>query len=207
MGNRKKSQRRLILKAGVTSMFAPRIVFANTPTNPEVVIIGAGIAGIEAAKTFHDKGISFVVVEANNRIGGRVYTDNDIFGVPFDTHAHWMSYPSGNPLIKYGKNNGFDVYRDPRVSKSFVGNREASEEEYRDLSKTYNLFDKRTEASANNVTGDDDNVRTALGEDFFKRLQAIHGVRLPGERRHRNRLDKGPRQVNKELLSKVRSLV
>ncbi len=169
MGNRKKSQRRLILKAGVASMFAPRIVFANTPTNPEVVIIGAGIAGIEAAKTFHDKGISFVVVEANNRIGGRVYTDNDIFGVPFDTHAHWMSYPSGNPLIKYGKNNGFDVYRDPRVSKSFVGNREATEEEYRDLSKTYNLFNKRIEASANNVTGDDDNVRTALGEDFFKR--------------------------------------
>jgi delta1-piperideine-2-carboxylate reductase len=44
-------------------------------------------------------------------------------------------------------------------------------------------------------------------EDFFKHLQAIDGVRLPGERRHRNRLDKGPRQVNKELLSKVRSLV
>ena len=97
MSNRKKSQRRLLLKAGVASMFAPRIVFANTPTNPEVVIIGAGIAGIEAAKTFHDKGISFVAVEANNRIGGRVHTDNDIFGVPFDTHAHWMLYPSGNP--------------------------------------------------------------------------------------------------------------
>jgi len=80
-----------------------------------------------------------------------------------------MSYPSGNPLIKYGKNNGFDVYRDPRVSKSFVGNREATEEEYRDLRKTYALFDKKIEASANKVTGDDDNARTALGEDFFKR--------------------------------------
>jgi len=169
MGNSKKSQRRLLLKACVASMFAPRIVFANTPTNPDVVIIGAGIAGIEAAKTLHHKGISFVVVEANNRIGGRVYTDNDIFGVPFDFHAHWMSYPSGNSLIKYGKNNGFDVYRDPRVSKSFVGNREATEEEYRDLRKTYALFDKKIEASANKVTGDDDNARTALGEDFFKR--------------------------------------
>jgi len=150
-------------------MFAPRILFANTPTNPDVVIIGAGIAGIEAAKTLHDKGISFVVVEANNRIGGRVYTDNDIFGVPFDIHAHWMIYPSGNPLIRYGKNSGFDVYRDPRVSKSFVGNREATEEEYRDLGETYGLFDKKIKASANRVTGDDDNVRTALGEDFFKR--------------------------------------
>ena len=44
-------------------------------------------------------------------------------------------------------------------------------------------------------------------EDFFTNLLAIEGVRLPGERRHKNRLDKGPRQVNKELLSKVRSLL
>jgi len=44
-------------------------------------------------------------------------------------------------------------------------------------------------------------------ENFFDNLQAIDGVRLPGERRHKNRLDTGPRQVNKELLSKVRSLL
>ncbi len=168
MNSRKKNQRRLLLKAGTAALIAPRLVFANTPTNPDVVIVGAGIAGIEAAKTLQAKGVSFVMVEANNRIGGRVHTDNDIFGVPFDFHAHWMSYPTGNPLIEYGKNNGFDVYRDPRVSKSFVGNREATEEEYRDLDKTYDLFDKRIEASSNRVTGDDDNARTALGEDFFE---------------------------------------
>jgi monoamine oxidase len=164
-----ESQRRLLLKAGVAAMVAPRIAFANTPTNPDVVIIGAGIAGLEAAKTLHSKGISFVVVEANNRIGGRVHTDNDIFGVPFDMHAHWVNYPSANPLIKYGRNNGFDVYRDPRVSKSFVGKREATEEEYKDIDKTYTLFNQKIRASANSVTGDDDNARTALGEDFFNR--------------------------------------
>jgi monoamine oxidase len=169
MSNRRRSQRRLLLKAGVTAMVAPRIVFANIPTNPDVVIIGAGIAGIEAAKRLRKYGISFVMVEANNRIGGRVHTNNDIFGVPFDTHAHWVNYPSANPLIKYGKNNGFDVYRDPRVSKSFVGNREATEEEYRDQDKTYTLFNQKIKASANGVTGGDDNARTALGEDFFNR--------------------------------------
>ena len=169
MSNRRRSQRRLLLKAGVTAMVAPRIVFANTPTNPDVVIIGAGIAGIEAAKRLHKYGISFVMVEASNRIGGRVHTNNDIFGVPFDTHAHWVNYPSGNPLIDYGNNNGFDVYRDPRVSKSFVGNREATEEEYRDQNKTYSLFTQKIKSSAYSVRGDDDNARTALGEDFFKR--------------------------------------
>ena len=44
-------------------------------------------------------------------------------------------------------------------------------------------------------------------EDFINHLKAIEGVRLPGERRHKNRLDKGPRQVNKELLNKIRSLL
>jgi len=167
MLNSSPLSRRSVLKGLLATATLP--TWANTlPTNPDVVIIGAGIAGLEAAKTLHSKGVSFVVVEADNRIGGRVYTNNKIFGVPFDTHAHWMTYPKGNPLIKYGKDNGFDVYRDPGVSKSFVGDREATDEEYKDLSQTYELFNKKIETSANNVTGDDDNARAALGEDFFK---------------------------------------
>ena len=31
-------------------------------------------------------------------------------------------------------------------------------------------------------------------------------VRLPGERRHKNRLDKGPRKINEELINKIKSL-
>ncbi len=159
----------------------PGIVFSSTPTNPDVVIVGAGIAGIEAAKTLHEQGISFVVVEADNRIGGRVYTNNDIFGVPFDMHAHWMMYPRGNPLIEYAIDNGFTVYKEPHESRAFVDDREATEEEYRDLNKTYELFYNRIQASASNVTGDDDNARTALGEDFFKMpwgytVSSNHGV-------------------------------
>ncbi len=108
MNTIKNIRRRFLLKAGAASLLAPRIIFASTPSNPEVVIIGAGIAGIEAAKTLHSRGVSFIVVEANNRIGGRVYTDNDVFGIAFDTHAHWID-SNGNPLIDYGKNNGFDI--------------------------------------------------------------------------------------------------
>jgi len=44
-------------------------------------------------------------------------------------------------------------------------------------------------------------------EDFFTHLKAIDGVRMPGERRHKNRLDKGPRKVNKELLNKVKGFL
>ena len=34
----------------------------------------------------------------------------------------------------------------------------------------------------------------------------MEGVRLPGERRHKNRLDKGPRKINTELINKINAL-
>ena len=43
-------------------------------------------------------------------------------------------------------------------------------------------------------------------EQFFKRIQSTEGVRLPGERRHKNRLDLGPRKINKELIEKIKKL-
>jgi len=42
--------------------------------------------------------------------------------------------------------------------------------------------------------------------EFFNKMSAMDGVRLPGERRHKNRLDKGPRNINEELVNKIKSL-
>ena len=43
-------------------------------------------------------------------------------------------------------------------------------------------------------------------DEFFKKMKSMDGVRLPGERRHKNRLDKGPRKINKELIEKIKKL-
>jgi len=43
-------------------------------------------------------------------------------------------------------------------------------------------------------------------DEFFNKMKSFEGVRLPGERRHKNRLDKGPRNINKELVDKIKSL-
>jgi delta1-piperideine-2-carboxylate reductase len=43
-------------------------------------------------------------------------------------------------------------------------------------------------------------------DKFFKKMSSMAGVRLPGERRHKNRLDKRPRNINEELLNKIKSL-
>lgn len=46
----------------------------------------------------------------------------------------------------------------------------------------------------------------AAANAFFDKLKSFEDVRLPGERRHRNRLDQGPRSVNAELVAKIREL-
>ena len=43
-------------------------------------------------------------------------------------------------------------------------------------------------------------------DEFFDKMKSMEGVRLPGERRHKNRLDKGPRNINEELVNKIKSL-
>ena len=43
-------------------------------------------------------------------------------------------------------------------------------------------------------------------DEFFIKMKSMDGVRLPGERRHKNRLNKGPRQINKELVEKIKGL-
>ena len=43
-------------------------------------------------------------------------------------------------------------------------------------------------------------------DEFFDKMKTMEGVRLPGERRHKNRLDKGPRKINEELVNKIKSL-
>jgi len=57
--------------------------------------------------------------------------------------------------------------------------------------------------SPEKITGSDwDNH----ADKFFKKMKSMDGVRLPGERRHKNRLDLGPRKINEELVKKIKGL-
>jgi delta1-piperideine-2-carboxylate reductase len=43
-------------------------------------------------------------------------------------------------------------------------------------------------------------------EEFFEKMKSMGDVRLPGERRHKNRQDTGPRNINEDLVNKIKSL-
>lgn len=81
-------------------------------SHPDVVVVGAGAAGIAAAHKLIELGLSVVVVEAASRIGGRCWTDMEAFGIPYDVGAHWLHYDSENFYLQYGKQNGFTIYPD-----------------------------------------------------------------------------------------------
>ena len=62
-----------------------------------VVVIGAGMAGLGAARALHDLGYDVTVVEGRERLGGRTFTD-DSLGLPLDLGASWIHGVDGNPL-------------------------------------------------------------------------------------------------------------
>jgi monoamine oxidase len=62
-----------------------------------VLVVGAGMAGLVAARLLHDSGFVVTVLEARNRLGGRTWTD-DSLGAPLDLGGSWIHGVDGNPL-------------------------------------------------------------------------------------------------------------
>ena len=61
------------------------------------VVIGAGVAGLSAARELRAAGRDVLVLEARDRIGGRTWTV-DLAGAPVDLGASWLHGPHENPL-------------------------------------------------------------------------------------------------------------
>lgn len=86
-----------------TALIAPSILTAcgkkETPIDKRILIIGAGIAGLSAAKRLKEKGFTDItILEARDRTGGRIHTDRSM-GNAVDLGASWIHGP-GNALTK-----------------------------------------------------------------------------------------------------------
>ncbi len=89
-------------------MNAPRLS-ADLPTNPDVIVIGAGAAGIAATKRLRKEGLSVIALEAAARVGGRAWTDHDAFGTPVDMGCSWLSGLDSNSVGKIARKRGFSL--------------------------------------------------------------------------------------------------
>lgn len=83
----------------------------------DVVIIGAGAAGLGAARTLIRGGARVIVLEARDRVGGRAYCDNTTFPIPVDLGAQWFHQGLANSLRVIAQQEGYATVHDafPRV--------------------------------------------------------------------------------------------
>jgi monoamine oxidase len=109
----------------VTPMLGGRVFGAQLSREADIVVIGAGAAGIAAARRIMAANRKVIVVEAASQIGGRCQTDISTFDVPFDRGARWMHNPETNPMIKLARAAGLEITTAPSGQKIRIGRRNA----------------------------------------------------------------------------------
>lgn len=101
----------------------------------DVIVVGAGVSGLAAARQLQEAGIRVVVLEGRDRIGGRVWTDRTWADAPLDMGASWIHGIRGNPIAALA--DEMDI---PTVATDYdnmavydYDGRELSDEELEDL--------------------------------------------------------------------------
>ncbi len=129
---RRLSRRSFLATAGA-AVAAPALAAVPTANDFDVAIVGAGAAGIAAARRLAAAKRRCVVLEASDRVGGRCITDTHRFGLPCDLGAHWIHRPDVSPLAKLAGRVGLDIYPAPPGQKVRIGRRNAREGEMEDF--------------------------------------------------------------------------
>src|SRR5712691_7095049 len=140
----KRLSRRAFLAASAAAAAGPVLAAprqAPAPPSPEMprsgivdaVIVGAGAAGIAAARRLGAAGKRYALLEAADEAGGRCITDTKLFGVPYDRGAHWIYAADINPLAKLSAQTGLVIYPAPPGQRMRIGRRYAREGEMEDF--------------------------------------------------------------------------
>jgi monoamine oxidase len=120
------------------------------PADVDVAVVGAGAAGIAAARRLRALGRSCLVLEAGARVGGRAFTDTTSLGAPFDHGASWLHVAEHNPLTPFARAFGFTLHEAGRRRRDLllVGDRRATEAEKAEHDAACDAWDAAAEARA-----------------------------------------------------------
>jgi monoamine oxidase len=126
----------------------------SLPSSVDVAIIGAGAAGLGAAHALKDSGLSVIVLEARDRVGGRGHTILAAPGIIFDAGCGWLHSADKNSFVDIAKQLNFEIdkTRPPWREQSFDTGFPLSERQ--DFIAALDAFYDRAEQAAQNG-GDD----------------------------------------------------
>jgi monoamine oxidase len=93
----------------------------SLPSEVDVAIIGAGAAGLGAARALENSGLSIIVLEARDRGGGRGHTIMAAPDIPFDVGCGWLHSADENSFVKIAQQLNFEIdkTRPPWREQSF----------------------------------------------------------------------------------------
>ena len=152
-------------------------------TATKIVIVGAGAAGLTAAKELRRLEQDFILLEASHRIGGRAYTEVLAPNMPFDLGAHWIMEPTRNPLMRLAERELLRLEKDGKhytAGRYFEAGEWLPEGSERELGA---YWDNQFEAMAQAVKGHQDtSVYDAIDNDnrwagYFHALYAKDNTR------------------------------
>lgn len=175
-GGGRRLGRRRFLEATVLALASPfwwAEREARAGRRERVVVVGAGAAGLAAARELRAQGFPVVVLEGRDRIGGRMWTDRSL-GVAVDLGAAWIEGARGNPVARLATELGIETQEtdfDSVYLYDFDGERLSDGE----LGKVRDGFEEvleRLRALAGRLDGDismeEGLERVLAGESFSK---------------------------------------
>ena len=119
-----------------------------------ILIIGAGVAGLAAAAELRALGFDDVaILEARDRIGGRLWTDAIGDGIPVDLGASWIHGVDGNPITAIARENGIATHPTDYDNDvvHFHNAERPSPSATRALRRFWRLADRRPDANLQSV--------------------------------------------------------
>lgn len=119
----------------------------TTSTEVTIAIVGAGAAGLAAARTLIEAGLAVVVLEARGRIGGRAFTETRE-GVPLDRGCGWLHSAERNEWGPIATGLGFSVDGTAAPWRKQSGDLGFSAEDQAVFQAASEAFDERVEAAA-----------------------------------------------------------
>jgi monoamine oxidase len=137
----------------------------------DLAIVGAGAAGISAGRAARERGLTCVVLEASDRIGGRACT-TEWHGHALDLGATWLHSADRNPLARLAEQAGFEIDRAPAPWRKQYKNLGYSEQEQAQSWAAMEAFAERLRAGP---SGDRASNALEAGNAWNGFLESLNG--------------------------------
>jgi monoamine oxidase len=173
-------------RALLSGLGAALIVGQARADDVDVVVVGAGAAGIAAARALAARRKTFVIIEAADRVGGRMFTNTQL-GVKFEQGANFIHFGDVNPLTSLARRLGVqtipdeDLFNDAlffergeRLGGTF---RKARSEAFERLDDLYARHGPRNDVSLSDAF--------SRGDAMTKRIGSFVSIMATGEDAHR----------------------